>query len=89
VKVRNHVDGPLGVLAGFHIHANEVIQPGRAPHELLDVGAALVVGEIEAELGQLERDVALNAGIVNSGKSVEYTSRASAASSSEVTLSPR
>ena len=49
-----------------------------------------VVGEIEAELGEFQGDVALDAAVVNGGERAQIdVARASAASSREVTLSPR
>jgi len=43
----------LGVRTRFHVHADEAVQRGGAPNELLHVSAALVIGEIEAELVSL------------------------------------
>ena len=61
----HQIERAIRVFAGFHIHADEVAEFGCPPDQLFDVGQTLLIGEIEAELGQLERDSALDAVLVD------------------------
>ena len=61
VQGMHQVERAIGIVAGFHIDADEAAEFGRAADQLLDVGQALLVGKVEAELGELERDAALDA----------------------------
>jgi hypothetical protein len=65
VQVFDELERAVGVLARFHVDAHEILERIGAADELLDVGEALVVREIEAELRQLEGDVPANLRIVN------------------------
>ena len=61
VQGMHQIERAIGIAARFHIDADETAQFGGAADELVHVGQALIVGKIEAELRQLERDVALDA----------------------------
>ena len=60
VQRMHQIERATGIGAGFHIDANKAADFGGAADQPLDVGQALLRGKIEAELGELERDVALN-----------------------------
>ena len=61
----HQVERAVGILAGFHIDADEVAELCGAADQLFHVGQALVVGKIEAELREFERHAALDAVFVD------------------------
>ena len=70
VQIADQAQGTVGVLARLHVHAHEAPDLRRLAHHLVDICAAGCCGEIHAELGQLERDVAVD------GRGVHFAERA-------------
>src|SRR5437588_82697 len=67
VEVDYEVECAVDVLAGLHVDADEAGDFGGVADELFDVVAAGFGGKIEPELRELERDVALDIGVLNGG----------------------
>ena len=53
MQALDQVDRALRIFARLHIDPDKTADRIGIPHQLLDIRAALVVGEIQAELGQL------------------------------------
>ena len=64
----NELEGTVGIVAGLHIHADEAAQLCGFADQHLNVGQALVIRDIDTELGEFQRNIALNARVMDGGK---------------------
>src|SRR5689334_1518962 len=71
MEVGDELQGTVDVSARLHVHADEILELSGAADQLFDIGEALVVGKIQTELRQLERNVAANVGFQDRAKSAE------------------
>ncbi len=79
-----------GVFARFHVHAHET-PPGRAARHTScsTLARHSVVGEIQAELRQFQRDVALDTGFADGRQGAQVDVAGGGGFGQRVTLSPR